>query len=69
MIQPMPAFARSRAFRATRKSHPAPNEVAQEFAFTTEESDDKAARAELLRLQARGLARQAVMDPKDGLEL
>jgi type IV secretion system protein VirD4 len=48
---------------------PAPNEVAQEFAFTTEESDDKAARAELVRLQARGLARQAVMDPKDGLEL
>jgi type IV secretion system protein VirD4 len=48
---------------------PAPNEVAQEFAFTTEESDDKAARTELLRLQARGLARQAVMDPKDGLEL
>jgi type IV secretion system protein VirD4 len=48
---------------------PAPNEVAQEFAFATEGSDDKAARAELLRLQARGLARQAVMDPKDGLEL
>jgi type IV secretion system protein VirD4 len=48
---------------------PAPNQVAQEFAFTTEESDDKAARTELLRLQARGLARQAVMDPKDGLEL
>jgi type IV secretion system protein VirD4 len=48
---------------------PAPNEVAQEFAFTTEESDDKAARAELMRLQARGLARQAVMDPNDGLEL
>jgi type IV secretion system protein VirD4 len=48
---------------------PAPREAAQEFAFTTEESDDEAAHAELLRLQARGLARQAVLDPKDGLEL
>ena len=48
---------------------PAPRDAAQEFAFTTEESDDEAAQAELLRLQARGLARQAVMDPKDGLEL
>ena len=48
---------------------PATNEVAHEFAFTTEESDDETAGAELLRLQARGLARQAVLDPKDGLEL
>jgi type IV secretion system protein VirD4 len=48
---------------------PAPRESAQEFGFTTEESDDEAAHTELLRLQARGLARQAVMDPKDGLEL
>jgi type IV secretion system protein VirD4 len=48
---------------------PAPREVAQEFAFVAQESEDQAARAELLRLQARGLARQAVMDPNDGLEL
>jgi type IV secretion system protein VirD4 len=48
---------------------PVPREAAQEFAFTTDESDDEGAHAELLRLQARGLARQAVMDPKDGLEL
>ena len=30
---------------------------------------DRSNRAELLRLQARGLARQVAMDPKDGLEL
>jgi type IV secretion system protein VirD4 len=46
-----------------------PSRAVQEFAFATEESDDEAAQAELLRLQTRGLARQAVMDPKDGLEL
>jgi type IV secretion system protein VirD4 len=48
---------------------PVPSKAAQEFAFATEESDDEAAQVELLRLHARGLARQAVMDPKDGLEL
>jgi type IV secretion system protein VirD4 len=48
---------------------PAPKEPAHEFAFTAEESDDEVAGAELLRLQTRGLARQAVMDPKDGLGL
>ena len=40
-----------------------------EFAFGEEESDDDAVRARALRQQARGLARQAAMDPGDGLEL
>jgi type IV secretion system protein VirD4 len=48
---------------------PPPRKSAQEFAFTTGKSEDQVARAELVRLQARGLARQAVMDPNDGLEL
>ena len=48
---------------------PAPKKPAQEFTFTAEKSDDEAARAELSRRQARGVARQLAMDPKDGLEL
>ena len=48
---------------------PAQSRDAQEFAFATEESDDEVAQAELLKLRTRGLARQAVMDPKHGLEL
>jgi type IV secretion system protein VirD4 len=48
---------------------PPPKKPAVEFTFRADKSDDEAARADLLRLQARGLARQAVMDPKHGLEL
>ncbi len=40
-----------------------------EFTFVEEDSDDDAARARALRQQARSLARQAAMDPGDGLEL
>jgi type IV secretion system protein VirD4 len=47
---------------------PVPKKPAQEFTFAAEKSDDEAARDELLRLQARGLATQVAMDPKDGLE-
>jgi type IV secretion system protein VirD4 len=47
----------------------APKTAVHEFTFRAEKSDDEAAGAELLRLQARRLARQAVMDPKDGLDL
>jgi type IV secretion system protein VirD4 len=46
-----------------------PKKAVQEFTFTAEKSEDEVVGAELLRLQARRLARQAVMDPKDGLEL
>jgi type IV secretion system protein VirD4 len=46
-----------------------PKTAVHEFTFRAEKSDDEAAGAELLRLQARRLARQAVMDPKDGLDL
>jgi type IV secretion system protein VirD4 len=48
---------------------PPPKKPAQEFTFTADKSDDEAARAELLRLKARGLERQVAMDPKDGIEL
>ena len=40
-----------------------------EFVFGEEDPDDDAVRARVLRQQARGLARQAAMDPGDGLEL
>jgi type IV secretion system protein VirD4 len=40
-----------------------------EFAFGEDEPDDDALRARVLRAKARGLARQAAMDPGDGLDL
>jgi type IV secretion system protein VirD4 len=40
-----------------------------EFTFGEDDSDDDAVRARALRQQARGLARQAAMDPGDGMEL
>jgi type IV secretion system protein VirD4 len=48
---------------------PVPTKQTPEFTFVRERTDDEAARAEILRLRARGLARQAAMDPKDGLGL
>jgi type IV secretion system protein VirD4 len=48
---------------------PAPAKPLPEFTFTEEEADDEIARARALRRQARGLARQAAMDPGDGIEL
>ncbi len=42
---------------------------AQEFGFVDDDSDDDAVRARALRLQVRGLARQAAMDPGDGIDL
>lgn len=48
---------------------PVPKNPVQEFSFAAEKSDDEAARAELKRLQARGLARQVAMDPEDDLGL
>jgi type IV secretion system protein VirD4 len=42
---------------------------AQEFAFEEQDADDEVARARALRSQVRGLARQAAMDPGDGIEL
>ena len=40
-----------------------------EFVFAEEDPDDDAIRARALRQQARSLARQAAMDPGDGMEL
>jgi type IV secretion system protein VirD4 len=40
-----------------------------EFAFAEEDLDDETASARALRQQARGLARQAAMDPGDGTDL
>lgn len=40
-----------------------------EFVFGEEGSDDDAVRARALRQQARGLARQAAMDPGDGIDI
>jgi type IV secretion system protein VirD4 len=40
-----------------------------EFAFGEDEPDDEAIRGRVLRAKARGLARQAAMDPSDGIDL
>jgi type IV secretion system protein VirD4 len=42
---------------------------APEFVFGEEDPDDDVVRARALRQQARGLARQAAMDPGDGIDL
>jgi type IV secretion system protein VirD4 len=42
---------------------------ASEFTFGEDDSDDDAVRARALRQQARELARQAAMDPGDGMQL
>jgi type IV secretion system protein VirD4 len=48
---------------------PEPRKPRSEFTFAGDTTDDEPARAEVFRRQARGLARQAVMDPDDGLGL
>jgi type IV secretion system protein VirD4 len=48
---------------------PEPAKPPAEFAFGDDEPDDDAARARVLRTKARGLARQAAMDPGDGIDL
>jgi type IV secretion system protein VirD4 len=48
---------------------PEQTKPAREFVFGEEDSDDDAVRARALRQQARGLARQAAMDPGDGIDL
>ena len=40
-----------------------------EFDFTEDEGDSDAIRARVLRMNVPGLARQAAMDPGDGLDL
>jgi type IV secretion system protein VirD4 len=49
---------------APERANPTP-----EFVFGEEDPDDDAVRARVLRQQARGLARQAAMDPGDGIDL
>ena len=44
-------------------------EASTEFDFTEEEDDGVAVRARLMRTNGPSLARQAAMDPGDGLEL
>jgi type IV secretion system protein VirD4 len=48
---------------------PEQDKPAPEFVFGEDESDDDAARARALRQQARGIARQAALDPDDGMQL
>jgi type IV secretion system protein VirD4 len=48
---------------------PEPVMPSAEFAFGEDEPDDDALRARVLRAKARGLARQAAMDPGDALDL
>jgi type IV secretion system protein VirD4 len=48
---------------------PEPPKPSTEFAFGEDEPDDEAVRARVLRATARGLVRQAAMDPSDGIDL
>jgi type IV secretion system protein VirD4 len=48
---------------------PEPAKPSPEFAFEEQEPDDEAVQARVLRGQVRGLARQAAMDPGDGIKL
>jgi type IV secretion system protein VirD4 len=48
---------------------PKPANTVPEFVFSEDDPDDDAIRTRVLREQARGVARQAAMDPGDGLEL
>jgi len=48
---------------------PEPLRPPPEFDFTEDEGDSDAIRARLLRMNVPGLARQAAMDPGDGLDL
>ena len=48
---------------------PVPAKATPEFTFVDEDPDDDAVRARALRQQIRGLARQAAMDPGDGMKL
>jgi type IV secretion system protein VirD4 len=48
---------------------PSCSQTKQEFDFADEEGDDEVQRARVLRGQAAAIARQAAMDPGDGLGL
>jgi type IV secretion system protein VirD4 len=48
---------------------PAQEKATPEFTFGEEYPDDDAVRARAMRQQISGLARQAAMDPGDGLKL
>jgi type IV secretion system protein VirD4 len=48
---------------------PEPAKPSAEFVFGEDEPDDEAVRARVLRAKGRGLARQAAMDPGDGIDL
>jgi type IV secretion system protein VirD4 len=48
---------------------PEPTKPPPEFEFAEDEADEDAVRARRLRATARGLARQATMDPGDGIDL
>ena len=48
---------------------PEPVTPSPEFEFADDEADEDAVRARRLRATSRGLARQAAMDPGDGIDL
>jgi type IV secretion system protein VirD4 len=48
---------------------PEPLKPSPEFAFAEDDADDDAARARVLRANVRSIARQAAMDPGDGMQL
>jgi type IV secretion system protein VirD4 len=48
---------------------PEPPKHSPEFEFGEDEADEDAVRARALRATTRGLARQAALDPGDGIDL
>jgi len=69
MTPQMRASAASRELPQHEEVVPEQAGPGQEFVFGEDEPDDDAARARALRQQARGIARQAALDPGDGMQL
>ena len=68
-IRPMAASGVNPNFLSMKRSHPNGPRPVPEFAFSDEEPDDEVQRASVLRRQVSSVARQAAMDPGDGIDL
>jgi type IV secretion system protein VirD4 len=68
-ILPMPVSAVSRSLPEHEEIIPPPPPPSQEFDFLDDEPDVDAAKARAMRQRMRMVARQASLDPNDGIEL
>ena len=69
MIKPTVAFGGNRSCFSMKRWYRSPVRRRPEFEFADDEPDDEVQRATTLRKQAASIARQAAMDPDDGLGL